>query len=90
MVFWYLEGVLHDCVDHFLRRPSVEWSPVEQQLVRCYAQTPPIDAPRIALFAHDLRCHVRHASSDTRVHSTLRVVDRDIEVCYVGMARGVN
>lgn len=62
---------------------------MKNKFVSCNAKTPPVDGPRVAFPANDLGSHVGHTSSDTCVHSAFGVVDSNVEISDMRVARGV-
>lgn len=88
-IFWESQAVLQDGLRHLVGVSSIKWPFVEQEFVGCDAQTPPINTPGIALPSDDLWSHVSHAACHARVHAALRIMNGNVEVGDMGMARGV-
>lgn len=62
---------------------------MKQQLVRSYAETPPVRLPRISLLPDDLWGHVGHATRNTCMQPAVRVMDGNVEICKMGMSTEV-
>jgi hypothetical protein len=67
-------------------RTPAEWSAAKYELIYADAKGPPVDRIRVSALGQNLRRHVRHGASDACKHTTVGVVDGDVEVRQMGMA----
>lgn len=88
-IFRELEWVPQNSLCHSFRTPAIERAFVEDEFISSDAKAPPVDVPRIALFVDNLRSHVRHTSSDTRVQSAFGIMDSNVEIGDVCMSHSI-